>query len=507
MMTRIHWRRLRPLSVLATITLLSLAFSLLIASANLSIQPAHAQSVCTGQFISVSPALTDLGSGQYVRLDGGPTEFIGGLYPGGSNVRPAAHNAAGVQIAGQITPLDAAGDPDPAGGQVVLLSVGMSNTFIEFRDFSRLIDGDPAVNPQLVLVNGAQPGRTSPDWVDPDSDTWQVAAQRLAAAGVTAQQVQVVWLKNVRTGVGDFPAQAQALQDDLEAIARNLRIHYPNVKLAYLSSRTRSYTYWIGLSPEPAAFESGFAVRWAVEKQINGDPSLNFDPANGPALAPFLSWGPYLWADGSNARGDGFTWLPADMVGDCTHPSDTGAQKIAHLMRDFFSTDATSAPWFLAAPPTAPTVAAVQPDIIWRAIASPLEITGSNFANPPAVQIGGQAASGVIYINPATLEALAPTALACGAHAVSVTNPDGQSATMADALVVTIAGDFDGDGVVTLDDMHAVALRWSLTAANPDPDGNPATPNYETRFDMDGDGDVDILDIMAVAKSFGVPCQ
>lgn len=487
--------------------LIALFLAAAVLAAGLPAPAAHAQSVCTGPFNPVSPALTDLGSGEYVRLDGGPTGMIGGLYANGANLRPPVHSAAGVQIASQIAPLDAAGDPDPANGRVVMLAIGMSNAFIEFREFTRLVSGDPAVNPQLTPVNGAQPGRTSPDWVDPGSDTWQVAAQRLAAAGVTPQQVQVVWLKNVRTGVGDFPGQAQALQSDLEAIARNLRIHYPNVKLAYLSSRTRSYTYWIGLSPEPAAFESGFAVRWAVQKQIDGDPSLNFDPANGPALAPFLSWGPYLWADGSNPRGDGFTWLPADMVGDCTHPSDAGALKIAHLMRDFFATDATTVPWFLAEPPTAPAVTAVVPGIVWRGVASPVEIHGSNFVSTPAVTIGGQAVGGVVYVNPAELRVTAPASLPCGPHAVAVTNPNGQSATLANALTATIAGDFSGDGAVDMGDIHVAALRWGLTAANPDPDGNPATPNYEPRFDMDGDGDIDILDVMAVARNFAAACQ
>ena len=35
--------------------------------------------------------------------------------------------------------------------------------------------------------------------------------------------------------------------------------------------------YHQGLSPEPAAFENGLAVKWMIEKQISGDPSLNYD--------------------------------------------------------------------------------------------------------------------------------------------------------------------------------------------------------------------------------------
>ena len=90
--------------------------------------------------------------------------------------------------------------------------------------------------------------------------------------------------------------------------------------------------------------------------QINGDPDLNFDPANGPVVAPYVSWGPYLWADGHNPRSDGFTWMETDMVRDCTHPSPEGANTVAQMLIDFLKEDETSRAWFLAAgsPPTPP---------------------------------------------------------------------------------------------------------------------------------------------------------
>lgn len=306
----------------------------------------QSEELCEAEFISVSRPLNDLGSDQYVRLEDGPTGFSGGLYPGGSNVRPAAHEASGVELAGGITPLDEDGNPDPLG-TIVMTSVGMSNAAMEFREFITRTENDPDVNADLLIVDGSQAGAISTEWTDPNAPTWDVVDDRLAHHGVTPEQVQVVWVKQTRTGSGDFPERAQTVQEDLEIIARNLLIRYPNVKLAYYSSRTRSYTYWSGLSPEPAAFENGFSVKWMIEAQIEGDPNLNFDPQTGSVVAPHLSWGPYLWIDGENARSDGRLWLASDLITDCTHPSESGVDKVAEQLLDFFKTDTTTAPWFL----------------------------------------------------------------------------------------------------------------------------------------------------------------
>lgn len=310
------------------------------------LQALQSEELCEAAFVSVSRPLNDLGSDEYVRLEDGPTGFNGGLYPGGSNARPAAHEASGVELAGAITPLDAAGNPDPAG-TIVMISVGMSNTGMEFAEFIRWAEDDPDVNAELLIVSGAQAGAVSDEWTDPDAPTWDVVDDRLAHHGVTPEQVQVAWVKQTRTGSGDFPEMAQTVQDDLATIARNLLIRYPNVKLAYYSSRTRSYTYWTGLSPEPAAFENGFSVKWMIEAQIEGDPELNFDPEAGPIVAPYLSWGPYLWIDGENVRSDGRVWPASDLIADCTHPSESGVDKVAEQLLDYFKTDTTTAPWFL----------------------------------------------------------------------------------------------------------------------------------------------------------------
>jgi hypothetical protein len=311
-------------------------------------EPVLAQeATCSGQFIPVSLPLNDLGPNEYIRMDGTQTGFSGGLYSNGSNNRPANHESAGVQISNDIVPLNTAGYPDPMSGKVVFISVGMSNTSQEFEKFIDQISTDYYVNPFLEVVDGAVPGAPANLWVDPSSETWDRLESAVADSGSTAAQVQVAWLKLAQVGSGTFPQKAQSLQGDLETVVRTLKSKYPNLKLTYVSSRTRSYLYTTGLSPEPDAFETGFSVKWMIEKQINGDLSLNFDPAKGPVVAPYLSWGPYLWIDGHNPRSDGLTWLQSDLTWDCVHPSEAGMDKVATQLHNFFNTDATSAAWFL----------------------------------------------------------------------------------------------------------------------------------------------------------------
>jgi hypothetical protein len=309
-------------------------------------QSARAQTSDTCAYTpqDVGTPLNDLGGQVYIRMDGQNTGFTGGLYPEGSNVRPPAHEAAGLNLARQIVPLDRNGNPDP-NGKIVMIGIGMSNAWQEFGAFINLAKADPRVNPALVIVNGAQPGLTADYWTNPVDGPWFTVNRRLVLNDVTQRQVQVAWVKNTHTGSGTFPEKAQALQRDFEVIARNLKTNYPNIKIAYFSSRTNSYTYWSGLSPEPNAFETGFAVKWMIEKQINGAPELNYNPARGPVVAPYLSWGPYLWANGPNPRSDGLVWLGSDMIYDCTHPSANGEAKVARLLMDFFKNDSTTR-WF-----------------------------------------------------------------------------------------------------------------------------------------------------------------
>src|SRR5436190_18546265 len=334
--------------------------------------------------------LNDLGSGSY-------QGFTAGLYPAGSDTPPAAHAAAALAIAtDQIKPLDASGNPDSVNGRVVMVSIGMSNTTQEFaskgtQNFKLRADADPAKNPQLILVDGAQGGQDATAWIDPSAPTWSTVNQRLAAAGVTPQQVQVAWLKQALAGphnYGAFPAHAQSLQSDLEISLRNLKIKFPNIQITYLSTRSRAYTNTpTDLNPEPFAYETGFAVKWTIEDQINGAGNLNFDPARGAVVAPITLWGPYIWADGLTPRSDGFTWLCSDLESDFTHPTATGGvPKVASQLLAFFKTDPTAIPWFLnrtvtGQPPTVTAGASVSNGV------APLSVNFTASATDPDGQI------------------------------------------------------------------------------------------------------------------------
>jgi hypothetical protein len=90
----------------------------------------------------------------------------------------------------------------------------MSNTEAEFQSFMDLVHGDPQVNPRVVLINGAQGGRTADRWVDPASPTYDEVDRRLASRELTPAQVQVFWIKQTLTRGGDFEGGRQA---DLKA--------------------------------------------------------------------------------------------------------------------------------------------------------------------------------------------------------------------------------------------------------------------------------------------------
>jgi len=285
-------------------------------------------------------ALPDLGKGMY---QGQP----GGLYPDGKNAPPPAHLKAGLRLARRIVPLDGEGR-ESKDGKIVLISIGMSNTTMKFQTFQKLAAGDSSLNPRLVLMDGAQGGQVAWVTAKPTTPFWDVVDERLKAAGVTRQQVEAAWILQATPGPNrPFPAEVKDLQRYLVETLHVMRDRFPNLKIAYLSSRTYAGYATSPLNPEPHAYESGFAVKWLIAGQIAGKPELNYDPAKGAVRAPWCAWGPYVWADGTKANQDGLSYVRADYTEqDGTHPSPSGRQKVAERLLQFLKSDPTSRIWF-----------------------------------------------------------------------------------------------------------------------------------------------------------------
>lgn len=266
----------------------------------------------------------------------------GGLYGGGLNEPPATHRSAAIKELAKIQPLDPRGDPS-AGGKIGFVSVGMSNTSLEFTTFKQMADKDTTKTSRLVFVNGAQSGLDAGVWATTETP-WLELGRRLRAGGLTPQQVQIAWVKQaIRDPKEPFPAEARTLQGHLATILNRLKRYCPNVRVAYLSSRIYAGYTGSPLNPEPHAYESAFSVRWVLQDQIEGNPALICD--EGSAKSPLLLWGPYLWADGLSPRSDGLTWGPDDFEADGTYPNGAGCEKVVTLLLNFFKSNPLAAWW------------------------------------------------------------------------------------------------------------------------------------------------------------------
>jgi lysophospholipase L1-like esterase len=311
---------------------------LLLAAVSLLAAPSNAAD-CTQTSTGRIP-LNDLGANLYQGVPGG-------LYPGGVNSRPALHEAAGLAIAQSLVPLDTLGQPDPVNGRVVLISIGMSNATQEFRRFVLLSDADALRRSTTRVIDCAVGGQAANVIDDPAVPYWDSVATRLRGRGASPLQAQVAWIKEADAGpTGTFAVSSESLAVHLARIVRILKVKCPNLKLAYFTSRIYAGYATTTLNPEPYAYESGFAVREVIERQLAGDLDLNYDPNAGPVQSPWLAWGPYLWADGLTPRSDGLTWACSELQSDGTHPSPTGQLKIADSLLAFFRWDATTAPWY-----------------------------------------------------------------------------------------------------------------------------------------------------------------
>lgn len=293
--------------------------------------------------------------------------FEGGFYPGGSNTLPAAHAAEGLARALAITPRDGTGAPS-GSGRYVLLSIGMSNATQEFCSsnsqppcdawtFMGQAAVEPGLSGSLVIANGARANQTAAAWTSSTSQEYnRIRDNVLAPAGLTEAQVEIAWVKlanaNPTLSLPDPNADAFTLLGQAGQVMRALKARYPNLTMVFVSSRIFAGYANTTLNPEPYAYEQAFAMKWLIEAQIQQAATGVIDPRTGDlsygAAAPWIDFGPYLWADGPNPRAsDGLTWEPRNFQNDGTHPSRSGEGKVGDLLLAFFTTSPLTRCWFM----------------------------------------------------------------------------------------------------------------------------------------------------------------
>ncbi len=484
--------------------------------------PSVVGSNCNGTSVKGLTPLNDLGNGTYVG-------FKGGLYPNGSNQDPSAHFNDGLILAGQIIPLNSTGNPS-SSGKVALVSIGMSNTNIETTGLIQLAKNDSSVNPQVVIVNGAEGGEDAHAIVTNPAPYWTYVNNQLAGAGVSAKQVEAAWLKEADASPsGSNITYAATLSSQLNTILQMMLQQFPNLKLTYISSRIFAGYASSTLNPEPYAYTSGLSVKWTVEEQINGTSAVNYKPSNGPVQTSWIAWGPYMWANGLVPRSDGLTWVCSDFQSDGTHPSTPqGQMKVGNILLNFFKTDPTASPWFLrngALPDVAVTGLSASRTFAYAEVSSnpvQLNVTASNLGGAPetftittgynSTIIGSQnttVASGksaIVSFNWQT-SSLARGVYTITAHASTVTGETnlsnnnlacpGPGCGWSGFFTVKLKGDVNGDCKVDIVDLASVGAAFGKSVGQ---------SGYNPAADINNDGIVNIVDMVLVAGSFGQTC-
>jgi hypothetical protein len=338
-----------------------------------------------------------------IDTEGGPP-YLGlyelGLYRNGSNDCPEAHRIEGLARANAIVPLNSSGAPDP-NGRIVMMSVGMSNATIPFcipdaslpprlsALYLNLVDCSGwsfmgrsrqyvALNPALQIVNGAYNGQPAENWDDdnfptfapiPPNPSYPTAVGNydrvrdlimpVYVPTVSEASVQVAWLKVLHA----YPPQslpgpgsdAEGLVSRMGNILRFMRTRYPNLSIVFLTPSTYRGYHTTAFNPEPQGHEGAFAVKWLIEAQVAQIESGNtiIDPLAGDldytdGTAPWVAWGPYLWANGTTSRAsDGLSWASTDYAGDGLHHTPAGLSKFGLMLLHFFTQNRFSHCWFI----------------------------------------------------------------------------------------------------------------------------------------------------------------
>lgn len=228
-------------------------------------------------------------------------------------------------------------------GVIGVVCIGMSNAFIECRDYIQTwltgaFDGE--VNPQVKFINCARPSRAIESWIDPqfDEELWDECKQQvIPGVGYRTDQIRVIWHKaadmEVRDGNGalyplypDPDSDFYNFYENLTAFAARVHVEFPSVQAVYSTSRSYGGFSVLPERGEPLSYEEGHALN-----QWLGDiPVVD---------GVWYGWGPYIWAPAcstGDTNGSGVCYELDDFQNDGIHPDVGASEKIVAMMHNRF---------------------------------------------------------------------------------------------------------------------------------------------------------------------------
>lgn len=261
----------------------------------------------------------------------------GGLY-NGTNTIPAAH----------LTDLAANCKAVKRDANPVLLALGASNTAMEFDVFMEQYSFLPNKNPKLKLVNGCR-GAQSLDKMGVDDYLSTFVPGILSANGITANDVDVIWLKTSLLGNAaqtmTFSAYTAMNVAEYTRVLKLINSQFPNCKVLMFSGRHNTWqisgTGSYAQHAEPVAYWDSWAIKDIINKQIT------------KADFSYTAYPTYIWAfpfyTGKNsANSFGHFWnTTTDSRPNNPHPTDAGKDNTAAYMINYMSTDVNLKKFFV----------------------------------------------------------------------------------------------------------------------------------------------------------------
>lgn len=273
--------------------------------------------------------------------------YPGGLFPGGTNKATGNYANDLQQICSDIKPLNENGQISPLG-KIGFVSIGPSTSLIMMNALIPKMQENKSVNPLIRPVPLGQGGMGINELISNSTFFWDTVVMKLKQYQLSPNQVQVVYFEEDDNDnySSAFPQRPLDVKEKLKQGIQLLKVKFPNVRVAYVLARTTTIYMPIrddNKQQEPIGYYLGFADKWLIEDQINGDPGLAYNGDH--PVAPIITWGPNQWSDGDKMRSDGFNWLRSD-TDDGLHPNDSGSDKLSTMFLNFLLNDQYAKLWF-----------------------------------------------------------------------------------------------------------------------------------------------------------------